>query len=171
MFKNNTLELEEKFLIKNFILIPLPLGILGGVIGFVGLDFLYSLPNMHLHLPLSVPNAVYDVRGLTGRIKKVESASTVIDPFDNFVEMSNRKIRFPIFLTGAFHLGLFGYNVINYFFNGRSFDGDTPYSLNAGIGFLSLASSMYLKDQDPKLLIKQKEEKRLEELVPSSITS
>ncbi|MFA4886705.1 MAG: hypothetical protein WC595_00690 [Candidatus Nanoarchaeia archaeon] len=64
----------------------------------------------------------------------------------------NQKIRLPLFLAGVGHLGVVGYDLLNYRTN---LNVDTSHRFAQGIGLLSSASSMYLKDQDKGLLDKK----------------
>ena len=72
----------------------------------------------------------------------------------NFYEKYNRTIRLPVFLTGVGFLGKSIYDVANYVMTGEPLTSETAMNATTGFGFLSLASSMYLKDQDPKSLEK-----------------
>lgn len=101
------------------------------------------------------PDLAYNMRGLSGQVKRnTEGQSIALDPAIEFVSNYNRTIRFPIFSAGVGFLGKAMYEVADHFMTGRPINGDVAYHFAAGFGLLSLASSMYLKDQDPKLLKK-----------------
>jgi hypothetical protein len=102
---------------------------------------------------LGAPDFRLNHEGLLGRIRKEsdgEALSVEID--QTFCEGYNRAIRVPIFLTGVGFLGKAVYDVANYFMNSEPLTIDIAQNAATGLGFLCCASSMYLKDQDPKLL-------------------
>ena len=102
---------------------------------------------------LDGPDFSYNLAGLQGRIRKDSDGEAIsIDPMQNFNDRYNRAIRLPVFLTGVGFLGKVVYDVANYFMNGEPLTSDTAMNATTGFGFFSLASSMYLKDQDPKSL-------------------
>ena len=82
-------------------------------------------------------------------------------------------MRLFIFLAGTslFTKGL--YNLFDSFYSGQSSLSDSLNDLRYGAGFISLASSIYLKDRDPRLLKKQpmwKDAKDLvKKLLPKSV--
>ena len=47
------------------------------------------------------------------------------------------------------------YEVLDFFINGKSPDAYTPYYFTQGLSFLTLASSMYVKEIDPSILNKK----------------
>ena len=104
---------------------------------------------------LDGPDFYYNLAGLQGRIKKDSDGETItIDPMQNFSERYNGAIRLPVFLTGVGFLGKSIYDIANYVMTGEPLTSETAMNATTGFGFLSLASSMYLKDQDPKSLEK-----------------
>lgn len=67
-----------------------------------------------------------------------------------------RVTRLPLFAAGLGLVGTGLYSLIHSVVNGGQTVLNNPYEqVVGGLGMLSLASSMYLKDQDPKLLDKQ----------------
>ncbi len=105
---------------------------------------------------LGGPDINYNADGLFGKIKnKSEGNVIAVDPVQNFCANYNKAIRLPIFLTAVGFLGKSIYDIANYFVNGEPLNSYSVPNAITGIGLLSLASSMYLKDQDPKLLEKK----------------
>ncbi len=131
---------------------------MGGFIGtatlglyYIGLSPLIS--SVVSGLMLNYPDFSYNWEGLEGRIQKDSDGETIsINPMQNFNDRYNKAIRLPVFLTGVGFLGKVVYDVANYFMNGEPLTSDTAMNATTGFGFFSLASSMYLKDQDPKSL-------------------
>ena len=101
------------------------------------------------------PDLSYNIDGLLGRIKSTtEGGVRSINRTQYFNSYYNRVVRLPIFLTGLGTLDKIGsaaYSVMN----GEPSSFETMFKVIIPLGFLSLASSMYLKDQNPKLLDKQ----------------
>ncbi len=52
-------------------------------------------------------------------------------------------------------MGKVGYDAYNYFANGEPIPSEDSFLITLGLSNLGMASSMYLKDRDPKLLDKQ----------------
>ncbi|MBT6774487.1 hypothetical protein HOA91_03890 [Candidatus Woesearchaeota archaeon] len=105
---------------------------------------------------LDGPDCLYNVDGLEGKIdRNSEGGIIALNSMQNFSARYNRTIRLPVFLTGVGFLGKVIYDVANYVVSGEPLTSETAKNVTTGFGFLSLASSMYLKDQDPKLLEKQ----------------
>ena len=78
----------------------------------------------------------------------------VVSSYEYGTSMIRRFFRVPVFVGGAGLTMIEGYN----FLSGLVGSHNEPVNLDRlshGIGLLSLASSMYLKDRDPKLLDKQ----------------
>ena len=68
----------------------------------------------------------------------------------------NRKLaRFPVFATGAYFAGHSLVDIAKHFITGEPLDGSSGYNLQIGLSLLTVATSMYLKDTDPKLLDKE----------------
>lgn len=104
-------------------------------------------------LVLDGPDARYNLDGVMGLVQKdSEREVRSINPRIDFYERYNGAIRLPVFLTGVGFLGKAIYDIANYFMNGEPLTSDTATNATSSFGFLALASSMYLKDQDPKLL-------------------
>jgi hypothetical protein len=80
-------------------------------------------------------------------------------------------VRLPTFLFGAGLIGKFGVDVINSIKNKTPIGADSYYALLDGIGHLSLASSMYLKETNPKILDRVPLWKRAYESVKQGIKS
>jgi len=105
---------------------------------------------------------VYNMEGLTGHIYKNIGESKAIDPVINFFHNYNKVVRLPIFLIGMGFLGKGVLDVANYVVNNEPLNNNTAMNIITGAGFLSSATSMYLKDQDPKSL--KKSESRIKNL-------
>ena len=88
--------------------------------------------------------------------------SRAIDKDIYFWNSYSKAIRLPIFLSGLGFLADVGYGIGNYLMNNEQVDSQRLItSLKWGLGLLATASSMYLKDQDPKLLDKEPLGKRM----------
>ncbi|MBI2106876.1 hypothetical protein HYT57_02725 [Candidatus Woesearchaeota archaeon] len=68
---------------------------------------------------------------------------------------TNPIVRLPMLLTGIILLGRSGYDVYNYFANGEPMPNETPFLVQTGLAHIGIASSMYLKARNPKLLQKE----------------
>ena len=98
----------------------------------------------------------HNIAGLGGEIEEIsDSNSKSIDPFLEIFKKNNRISRVPFFLSGVGLVGKVGYDVYNYFANGESIPGEDFNLVSLGLSNIGIASSMYLKDRDPKLLDKQ----------------
>ena len=99
---------------------------------------------------------IYNIMGLRGRIRKDTDGNAIaIDHLQDICSRYNKSVRLPLFLVGAGLLGKAVYDVANYSINGEQLTPAATASASIGVGLLSCAASMYLKDQDPKLLKKQ----------------
>lgn len=97
-----------------------------------------------------------NIDGLMGKPPSYSVGDTkVINPKREFQMNITRGIRLPLFVTGLGFLGKVVYDGYNLFLNGEPIEFNTYRQLIGGLGFLSAASSMYLKDQDSKSLEKQ----------------
>ena len=99
----------------------------------------------------------YNFDGLMGHIKEQDTTDSTIslDPHIEFYKKVNRRVRLPTLLSGIGLVGKSAYDFVNYFANGVPFDNSSLGSFTLGLGLLSIASSQYLKDRNPKLLDKQ----------------
>ncbi len=127
-----------------------------------GLSFTYTsaavAPPLLLSCWFDAADFWLNVSAWEGKLPSQQATdSTVsIDPFTQFVLRDTRRARLPYFALGLGFLGMLCYDgiqdvIYDNFVSGMEYVRD---SLGA-ISFLSLASSMYLKDQDPKLLQKK----------------
>lgn len=104
----------------------------------------------------SIFDSNYNLKGLFGFIPESISAdSEAIDRDIYLAKKSNKLCRFPIFALGTISIGKFGLDMVKYFSTGEQIEPDSHIYLKYGIALLSLASSMYIKDNDPKLLNKK----------------
>jgi len=99
-----------------------------------------------------------NILGLNGKLPSQQQTDSTptIDIFAERMMNHNRVFRLPVFAIGATFLGVLGYDVAqdtiyDHFIPAMEYVRDSFGALS----FLSSASSMYLKDQDPKLLDKQ----------------
>jgi len=130
-----------------------------GIFGFIDGIVLHSL------------DFSYNIHGLEGKIPdKSESSSKSLNPVLEFCRDYNRKIRLPLFSAGIGFSGMAAYDLITNINSEQSFN---PYDLlgvSIGIGYLFLASSMYLKDHDTKLLQKDSILKKMRDSLMSKIS-
>ena len=66
----------------------------------------------------------------------------------------NRPLRLPLFLAGVGFLGKSAWDISRYLTIAEPLTQETSYNIQIGAGLLSFASSLYLNDQDPRLLKK-----------------
>ena len=103
------------------------------------------------------PDISLNTDGLLGRLSSVQDDENevAVDRVQKFFKRYNRGVRLPVFLAGAGLAGKVAYDVFNYFKNKEPINlSETAKAGSHSLGLLMLASSMYLKDQDPKLLKK-----------------
>jgi hypothetical protein len=92
--------------------------------------------------------------GLVGDKDSTTSDFIALDPIKEKHRKYNSFVRLPTFLFGAVLIAKFGIDLANNITNQTSLEAPSYYCLFDGIGHLSLASSMYLKETDTKLLDK-----------------
>jgi hypothetical protein len=92
--------------------------------------------------------------GLVGDKNSITSDSIALDPIKEKYRKYNSFVRLPTFLFGVGLIAKFGIDLVNSISNQTSLESTSWYYLSDGIGHLSLASSMYLKETDTKLLDK-----------------
>ena len=103
----------------------------------------------------SIFDGVYNMRGAIGTIREdTDSDSKALDPFVELYKINNSRWRLPTFLAGTGLVGKFGVDVFYWAANGKAIEPLDQFSFQYGLGLLSLASSMYIKDTDTKLLQK-----------------
>lgn len=103
---------------------------------------------------LGLNESMYNLMGLIGFKESNSSDSIALDPQKEHHKKYNLKVRLPTFLFGAGLIGKFGVDLVTSIKNKTPLDAISYNFLLDGIGHLSLASSMYLKETDPKLLDK-----------------
>lgn len=105
---------------------------------------------------LNIQDFSYNLNGIIGIIEdEVDSETRAINPFINFHKKFNSIVRLPTFAAGVGLIGKFGTDLFNYIMNGEPIDSHRYNYLMYGVGLLSLASSMYIKETNPKLLQKE----------------
>lgn len=126
------------------------------IISSVTGDQLIGAAELPARTLLNVPDFAYNIWGSIGNIKDEATSETkAIDPITNLYRRFNSVVRLPTFVAGAGLVGKFGADLFNYLTNGEPIDSNSYNYLMYGSGLLSLASSMYIKDTDPKLLDKE----------------
>ncbi len=157
-------KIPEKHLYK----LTLPLGVFGGNEGLVGMINLYNLSYV-----LGFGGATFvglnvgvDIISMDLTRNLPEGAASYHNAFVDFLRSINKRVRLPIFLAGTGHIGKFIYDAANYFLNGEPMSDNSFLCLQTGAGLLGLASSIYLKDQDPRLLERRTVDERVAELYP-----
>lgn len=105
---------------------------------------------------LGLNDGRYNGEGIRGRFKEESNSSDliVLDSKKEFYKKYNSIVRLPTFLFGVGLITKFGVDAVNSIKNKTSLESTSWYCLIDGIGHLSLASSMYLKETNPKLLDK-----------------
>ncbi|MEK6913773.1 MAG: hypothetical protein AABW47_03835 [Nanoarchaeota archaeon] len=97
----------------------------------------------------------YNGLGILGAFGENKTSETIaINPFQEILSKWNKYWRLPLFLTGVGLIGKVGLDFANSLMNNTEVHATDYYALCNGIGCLSLASSMYLKETDTKLLDK-----------------
>jgi hypothetical protein len=108
------------------------------------------------NLLFSCIDGFYNVLGMAGNFKDEEhSESTAVNSGKHFFSEYNTCVRIPTFVFGVGLIGKFGIDLINNIKNKTPFSYESYSALLSGIGHLSLASSIYLKETNPKLLEKE----------------
>jgi len=97
-----------------------------------------------------------NIDGCKGLIEETSDpdARTTKDQLIRVESKVSKVARLPMFLAGVSLLGEFGYNIYSYFEHGEPMGAEVMYRLAYGLSELGIASSMYLKDRDPRLLQK-----------------
>ncbi len=117
-----------------------------------------SLLDWCSYFTINFPDQQYNISGLAGEIKdETTSDVNAINPLEYKLRRHNSIMRFPTLLSGVGLVAKFGYDVYQSIREGTSLDQNSYDYLQWGLGQLSLASSMYLKAMDPKLLNKSKQ--------------
>jgi|WetSurMetagenome_2_1015567.scaffolds.fasta_scaffold631224_1 hypothetical protein len=97
----------------------------------------------------------YNVHGsIFGDRESVSSDTIALDPIKQKHKKYNSFVRLPTFLFGFGLVAKFGIDAIKSIQTKTTIEPKSWYCLMEGIGQLSLASSMYLKETDTKLLDK-----------------
>lgn len=131
-------------------------GNLGGIIEPHSVRVVNEILNGFIH----ASDGYYNLDGLRGRVEEsTDSNSKVIDR--NILSRKlNRITRVPYFLSSVGLLGKVAYDAYNYLANGEPMPNEDFHLASLGLSNIGLASSMYLKDRDPKLLDRQPAWKR-----------
>ena len=117
-----------------------------------------NLDNALYFLIFNCDNTI-NLVGLTGRINReqiVSDAITHYEPLYLFFRNLTRIARLPTIAAGSALLVKSGYDLADYVANGTPSSGSQFFiDFNGALGLIGWASSMYLKDGDPKLLDKE----------------
>ena len=138
-------------------------------------DSIYLIPMLagYLHFQVLIKkDAIYNMDGLFGFVPPPFdlSAQYVLDKRVTSANEYNRHLRFPLFVAGAFFSAVVAYHFKEYFVDDISF----VHSIRDAIipfGFFSTASSMYLKDRDPKQFKKDPFWKRAYDAITEGVGS
>ncbi len=97
---------------------------------------------------------LYNIEGIIGKSENEETTTeSRAANFDLFLyKIINKNIRPFVFLTGIGFVGKFSFDLLNYTLNNEPLESKSYNELMYGVSLLSLASSMYIKNTDPKLL-------------------
>jgi hypothetical protein len=140
--------------------IIIPLGLISTVDSALCISWQYSLP---IGMAVDALGA-YDIAGSTfgiskrGRNNRVEGETRTLTNDELAYETINRNLknyRLPTLLASLGFATKAGIETYNYFANGQPLSGTFSYDVAIALGLFGQASSMYLKDQDPKLLKKK----------------
>ncbi len=132
------------------------------------------------YFALGYKDGCYNIKGISGRFDdEINSGEEVINKEKYSFSRYNSCVRLPAFLFGIGLIGKFGIDLVNSIKNKTPIAPESCYALLDGLGHLSLASSMYLKETNPKLLERAPLWKRAYEslrgkmslLIPSPITA
>ncbi len=116
---------------------------------------LFGAAEQPIRISLNVLDFGYNLNGATGLIRDETASETkTIDPIKYLYQTFNSIERLPAFVAGVGLVGKYGIDLFNYVINGEPVDSNSYNCLGYGFGLLSLASSMYIKEIDPKLLNK-----------------
>lgn len=132
----------------------------------------YPVFSISSSLVIRYPDVVYNWLGIFGNVREEHTTTTkVLDPVIELFKSYNRKIRFPVFAVGLGLVGKVGVNVFQHYTQGTPLEQDDVYLFSYGFGLLCSASSMYIKEMDPKLLDKQPLWKRAYEWAKEKLTT
>ena len=106
---------------------------------------------------IGVPDALYNLWGITQNTDSQTSEERTLNPQEEFYRGHNNIARFPALISGVGLIGKFGYDLYSSIKEGTALSQDSYDYLQWGLGQLALASSMYFKAMDPKLLNKSKQ--------------
>ena len=105
---------------------------------------------------IGMNDGAYNISGLRGQFKEDKTSDSVaLNPLKESYIRYNSIVRLPSFLFSIGLIGKFGIDLVNSIKNKTPIEPTSWYCLQDGIGHLALASSMYLKETDPKLLDKE----------------
>ena len=117
---------------------------------------LFGAAEQTVRILLNAPDMAYNIFGAVGIIRDETTSETkAVNPIMDLYMKFNSVVRLPIFTAGVGLVGKSGIDLFNHVTNGKPIDSNGYNCLMYGIGLLSLASSMYIKNTDPKLLQKE----------------
>ncbi len=121
---------------------------------------------------ISAIDTLYNLELLSGERDTYSREGTIIkNPLLEYKKKYNRTVRLPLFVTGAALTGIGIYDIIKPYITKQPFQADDIDNLWTGLSYLGLASSMYLKDRNPKLLQKQSLLDRIYSLIKQTTKS
>ncbi len=114
-----------------------------------------------------------NLKGILGiKTDEVSDGAIAVNRFDNLASKVTNTLRLPVFLTGAGLTAMGLYQLADtHLFYGDSNSAEGMRNLVIGLGWLSQASSVYLKNSDPKLLDKEPVWKTAYEWIREKISS
>lgn len=130
---------------------------LTGAINFLGYPHFVNMP-LYIGRFFGVSDCAVSAYTIKDGLRANDDASDskVKDHFlvDTYLKGS-KVVRTPLFLAGSTLLGKSAYDMGKTFFTGEPLPDDFNTNVDSGLGFLYLASSMYIRDKDSKLLDKK----------------
>jgi len=114
---------------------------------------------------------LYSVKGVLDNIPDSVSDTDAIDPILYFHKKYNSAIRLPVLIGGVGLVGKFGVELFNNVVHGAPMDSLSPFYLNYGLSLIFSASSMYIKEMDPKLLEKESLRKKIKNWAKDKVNS
>jgi len=116
---------------------------------------LFGSFDLPVRIALTLPDYLYSNAGLWGMVHDdsgddIKKNHFLIDVYRGI----NSVVRLPAFLTGTGFVAKYAADFVSLVVSGEPIDPMSDECLRYGVGLLLLASSMYIKEMDPKLLEK-----------------
>ena|SRR3989344_7405502 len=104
---------------------------------------------------LTVPDGALNCIGIMEALSEQDSETKAVNLVGYAYKKLNAAIRLPFLTAGIGLIGKFGVDLFNYLTKGEPMESNSYTYLYYGFGLLSVASSMYIKDTNPKILDKK----------------